>query len=161
MIDRQNSGTAIGKKLLDLSDQVFAWWHRVRDGDLKVRWAAADALGRIGPGAKAAVPALLEALQDEQASLRALAAQALGEIGREGGARAAVPALIKGLRDPERQARRQAAWALAKLGAAGTPHAREAVKVLTDGLTGPWEWGRRSPSWSGSGRIPCPPWQTR
>src|SRR5262249_46845661 len=32
MIDRQNSGAAIGKKLLDLSDQMFAWWHRVGDG---------------------------------------------------------------------------------------------------------------------------------
>jgi len=34
MIDRQNGGTPIGKKLLDLSDQMFAWWHRVRDGTL-------------------------------------------------------------------------------------------------------------------------------
>jgi transposase len=32
MIDRQNGGTVIGKKLLDLSDRMFAWWHRVRDG---------------------------------------------------------------------------------------------------------------------------------
>jgi transposase len=34
MIDRQNGGTPIGKRLLDLSDQMFAWWHRVRDGTL-------------------------------------------------------------------------------------------------------------------------------
>jgi transposase len=34
MIDRQNGGAAIGKRLLDLSDQMFAWWHRVRDGTL-------------------------------------------------------------------------------------------------------------------------------
>jgi transposase len=34
MIDRQNSGTPSGKKLLDLSDRMFAWWHRVRDGTL-------------------------------------------------------------------------------------------------------------------------------
>src|SRR3954449_8860704 len=34
MIDRQNSGTAIGKNLLELSDRMFAWWHRVRDGTL-------------------------------------------------------------------------------------------------------------------------------
>jgi transposase len=34
MIDRQNSWTAIGKKLLGLSDRMFAWWHRVRDGTL-------------------------------------------------------------------------------------------------------------------------------
>jgi HEAT repeat protein len=113
----------------------------LEDGDPRVRWAAADALGQIGPAAKAAVPALLDVLKDERASVRALAAQALGEIGREGDAKDAVPALLRGLRDPERQARRQAAWALAKLGAASTPAAKEAVKVLTDGLTGPWEWG--------------------
>ena len=34
MIDRQNGGTPIGKKLLDLSDRMFTWWHRVRDGTL-------------------------------------------------------------------------------------------------------------------------------
>src|SRR5262245_44481662 len=34
MIDRQNGGTPIGEKLLDLSDRMFAWWHRVRDGKL-------------------------------------------------------------------------------------------------------------------------------
>src|SRR5579871_28115 len=34
MIDRQNSGTPIGKRLLSLSDPMFAWWHRVRDGTL-------------------------------------------------------------------------------------------------------------------------------
>jgi transposase len=34
MIDRQNSGTVIGTKLLSLSDRMFAWWHRVRDGTL-------------------------------------------------------------------------------------------------------------------------------
>src|SRR5215469_6314533 len=35
MIDRQNSGMPIGKQLLDLSDRMFAWWHRVRDGTLR------------------------------------------------------------------------------------------------------------------------------
>src|SRR3954469_7229266 len=34
MIDRQNSGANIGKKLLGLSDRMFAWWRRVRDGTL-------------------------------------------------------------------------------------------------------------------------------
>jgi transposase len=34
MIDRQNSGAGIGKQLLGLSDRMFAWWHRVRDGTL-------------------------------------------------------------------------------------------------------------------------------
>jgi transposase len=34
MIDRQNGGSPIGERLLDLSDRMFAWWHRVRDGTL-------------------------------------------------------------------------------------------------------------------------------
>jgi transposase len=34
MIDRQNCGTPIGKNLLELSDRMFGWWHRVRDGTL-------------------------------------------------------------------------------------------------------------------------------
>src|SRR5262245_57896622 len=34
MIDRQNGGAAVGKRLIDLSDRMFAWWHRVRDGTL-------------------------------------------------------------------------------------------------------------------------------
>jgi transposase len=34
MIDRQNSGMPVGEKLLDLSDRMFAWWHRVREGTL-------------------------------------------------------------------------------------------------------------------------------
>src|SRR5829696_2248865 len=34
MIDRQNGGAAIGQRLLDLSDRMFTWWHRVRDGTL-------------------------------------------------------------------------------------------------------------------------------
>ncbi len=34
MIDRCNSGSDIGTSLLSLSDQMFHWWHRVRDGTL-------------------------------------------------------------------------------------------------------------------------------
>jgi transposase len=34
MVDRQTSGAAIGMALIDLSDRMFAWWHRVRDGTL-------------------------------------------------------------------------------------------------------------------------------
>ncbi len=34
MIDRENDGAEIGKSLLELSDQLFHWTHRVRDGTL-------------------------------------------------------------------------------------------------------------------------------
>jgi HEAT repeat protein len=42
---------------------------------------AAQALGKMGPGAKDAVPALTKALGDQNALLRLCAARALGEIG--------------------------------------------------------------------------------
>src|SRR2546421_679467 len=45
------------------------------------RLRALEALGRIGPGAKAAVPALLRALEDRAPQYRVLAARALGGIG--------------------------------------------------------------------------------
>jgi transposase len=34
MIDRKNAGSAVGEELLALSDTLFAWWRRVRDGTL-------------------------------------------------------------------------------------------------------------------------------
>jgi transposase len=37
MIDRANEGSAIGKDLLAMSDELFALWHRVRDGTLTAR----------------------------------------------------------------------------------------------------------------------------
>jgi hypothetical protein len=47
----------------------------------KVRWLAAEILGHIGPDAKDAVPALIKALQDDDAHVRAVAATTLGIIG--------------------------------------------------------------------------------
>jgi transposase len=39
-VDRNNSGSAIGKELLAMSGQMLGWWKRVRDGTLtKVRFA--------------------------------------------------------------------------------------------------------------------------
>jgi transposase len=37
MVDRGNAGSAIGAELLLLTDALFAWWHRVRDGTLSRR----------------------------------------------------------------------------------------------------------------------------
>jgi transposase len=37
MVDRHNGGAAIGSDLLLLSDVLFGWWHRVRDGTLSRR----------------------------------------------------------------------------------------------------------------------------
>ena len=47
------------------------------------RVEAAETLGDIGLAARPAIPALAERLQDEEAGVRALAAEALGTIAQE------------------------------------------------------------------------------
>jgi RNA polymerase sigma factor (sigma-70 family) len=68
-------------------------------GNLPEKACAARGLGLFGPEAAAAVPDLIEALQDQDKWVRSAAASALGNIGPK--ARAAVPALIKRLNDPD------------------------------------------------------------
>jgi HEAT repeat protein len=65
--------------------------------DPSVRLCAALKLGRLGFAAKLAVPALIEALQDERELVRQAVAGALGQIG-DG---SAVPALAKALQDAQ------------------------------------------------------------
>jgi HEAT repeat protein len=82
----------------------------LNDKDHQVRWAAADALGTIGP---AAVPALSDALQRKEDAVRIAAAVALGQIGPK--AKGAVPALGAALKDRDRYVRSEAAKALTKI----------------------------------------------
>jgi hypothetical protein len=71
----------------------------VREGNRDQRAAAARELGLLGPGAKAAVPALAEAVRnDSSGTVRMGAADALAAIGAE--AKSALPALEAALRDP-------------------------------------------------------------
>lgn len=65
--------------------------------DPEVRFQITSALAFIGPEAEAAVPQLIEALQDESVMVRRGAARALGQIGP--GAAPAIPELIQALRD--------------------------------------------------------------
>ncbi len=67
-----------------------------------MRRIAAFALGKIGPAAKEAVPALIAALKDEDKDVRVYAASALGHIGPA--AKEAVPALEAAARDGVRGA---------------------------------------------------------
>jgi hypothetical protein len=55
------------------------------DADFQVRRDAAHVLGKLGPKAKAAEPALRKALKDEEAAVREAAAQALKRIDLGGG----------------------------------------------------------------------------
>lgn len=120
------------------------------------RQLAAEALGRIGPDARAAVPALFKLLKDG-GSLEGTAAAALRGIGKP-----AVPALVEGLQHGglrlvcietlgsigaapakavavmmeslsarEDRLRRQSAFALGQLGEAAKPAVPALIKVLT------------------------------
>jgi HEAT repeat protein len=94
------------------------------------RREAANALGKIGPAAAAAVPALIERLQDKtetgpglfSPNIRGAAARALGKIGATD--KRVLPALIKGLDDEATLG--DAAAALGDLG----PAAAEALPAL-------------------------------
>jgi HEAT repeat protein len=77
--------------------------------DEYVREAVEEALGKIGVPA---VPALIEALKDDDEDVRRAAAGALGEIGDP----QAVPALIEALKDDDEYVRRAAVGALGKIG---------------------------------------------
>jgi len=83
--------------------------------------SAIEALGRIGPEAKEAVPALIKTLEDKDWNVRVCTAWALGQIGPE--AKAAAPALCKLLEDkPTPLMRRTVEEALVDI-CAGTWHA--------------------------------------
>jgi len=62
------------------ADLIEAVVSHLGDYNHHVRWSAAWSLARFGPGAEAALPALLEALEDFNYEVRASAAAALGRI---------------------------------------------------------------------------------
>jgi HEAT repeat protein len=98
----------------------------IRDGTVSGKAAAAAALGRVGPGAKEAVPKLIPLITDAESEVRVAAADAAAAIGLPAAA-PAVPRLRDALRDfpndpPTVAAARRA---LARLGAeAEAPRAR-------------------------------------
>jgi HEAT repeat protein len=66
----------------------------------EVRWTAAATLSQMGPRARPALPALVDALQDSDPLVRLMAIKALGRIGRE--AAPALPALVPLLKCDEK-----------------------------------------------------------
>jgi len=93
----------------------------------EVRRIAAEALGQLGPEARAAVPDLVRALADPEILVRRASARALGQIGPE--ARAAVPDLVRALADKDSYVRLSAAEALRQIGQAAVP---DLVRALAD-----------------------------
>src|SRR5262245_35243071 len=59
-------------------DQLYDLTRKLRSPDKIIRISAAEALKKIGPAAKEAIPALIEALKDQDAEVRLHAAIALG-----------------------------------------------------------------------------------
>ncbi len=102
----------------------------LRGGDVDVRWMAAVALGDIAD--PAAVPALLEALNDEDAYVRSRVALALAAIGKP-----AETVLITGLSTGNKRVRWGAALALGRIGG------EVATSALIDALCAPDEDMRR------------------
>ncbi len=119
------AGIVLGVAAQGRAADVAGLIKQLQDKDPETRQDAAVLLGRMGPAAKEAVPALVAALKDEAVASRA--AIALTQIGA-----AAVPALGKALKDPDQSVRLQAARVLGNLG----PAAREALPDLVDALSG-------------------------
>ncbi|MDB5321719.1 MAG: lyase domain protein repeat-containing protein [Phycisphaerales bacterium] len=92
---------------------------------------AANALSKIGPAARGAVPGLVAELAAEaknKGGLRGAAAEALGRIGDK----SAIPALAKALSDEDPGIRAEAAVALLRI----DPKHREAAELLQSQLKG-------------------------
>jgi HEAT repeat protein len=98
----------------------------MKDHDGKVRLGALAALEQIGPEAKAAVPALVDAMKDHDGKVRLGALAALEKIGPE--AKAAVPALVDAMKERNPEQRYLAVKVLGRMG----PEAKDALPALAN-----------------------------
>lgn len=115
-------------------ETVPAMVRALADNNSLVRWNAASVLGRIGPAAKDAVPALVRVLKDPHTvvtvgakkghKVRELAAWALGKIGPE--AKDAVPSLVQALGDDNSEVRKAVVGTLGAIG----PAAKDTIPDL-------------------------------
>ena len=132
-------GYSIEKRVIQVAEAnvvVDIFIKRLAHKDGNVRLRAAEGLNRITKLTKdavpalakvlvSAVPALIEALSNEDEWVRSYAAYALGRIGEP--AKGAVPALIEALRDKDVAVCLSVVEALYKI---GTPEALKAVKEM-------------------------------
>ena len=130
---RQAAAESLG--YLEEDEAVLPLTAALADEAAGVRIAATEALGRFGPKARAAAPALLEALKSEDPEERKQAASTLGDIG--GKIEGAVPSLRRLVEDPSPKVRIWAAYALARLGGdegLGLPFLLPALTEFEDDL---------------------------
>ncbi|HVK16173.1 MAG TPA: HEAT repeat domain-containing protein [Fimbriiglobus sp.] len=96
--DEQNCAAAVDALGLIGPTAIPDLLEEMKKKEKPLRWRAAIALGRIGPAAKDAVPALVAALkEDEESMVRSAAASSLGQLGAT--AKDVVPEVVKALRD--------------------------------------------------------------
>ncbi len=103
---------------------------KVRDKEPAVQARAAFDLGKFGPDAAHAVPALAAALGSDNVDVRRNASLTLGKIGRA--ARSASGALKKALGDADYHVRRNAVYALGVIG--DTSALQEVQAMRADGF---------------------------
>jgi HEAT repeat protein len=109
---------------------IAEWIKALKDRDEhpEENGAARRALGPDGPFGNAAVPALIDALDERREPARFAVAEALSDHGP-----AAVPGLVRALRRPEAAVRAGAAEALGRV----RPRPTEAIPALIDALADP------------------------
>jgi HEAT repeat protein len=101
----------------------------LKNGEKGQRSGAACALGVMGPKAMPALPALIEALRQNDATVQFAILEALCEIRPDG--TMAVPAIIPVLKARDVGLRALAAWALSRIG----PTAKDAIPDLISALS--------------------------
>jgi len=108
------------------------WIAALKSGDSLQRRLAAHALAEIGPAAREAVPALIEALTDPVSFVRVWAAAALARVQPENPD--AIAALVAGTCDGISFVRSLAVWHLGRLGPRhpGIKFAAPDLRVLLD-----------------------------
>lgn len=129
--------TPVAKFFLPYTTRVPAAW---------VKRSAARSLAIIGPPARAAVPALLQALRDPDEGFEWEAAGALGRIGDD-----ALPGLLQAMNEPKPATRRAAAYALGDMRASPAETVSVLVKALHDA-----DPGVRTSAAGSLGRIGLP-----
>jgi hypothetical protein len=107
--------------------KVGDWVVDLHSTNARTRGQAAAALGRYGPAAKEAVPALIGVLKDKDPFVRVQATDTLAKIGPD-----ALPALQAALSDSDPLTGMGAALALGHMGAAAKPVTAALVAKLRD-----------------------------
>jgi HEAT repeat protein len=139
--DRVNAATALGKQNCKLSSEALdlgskALVKALKDPHFKVRAAASNALGSLGPDAECHSAQLEEMLDDSYFEVRAAAALAIGKLGGRGppsrGDLQRATALVGALKDKQHLVRATAASAIGNLGLSHPVPANGLAAVLSD-----------------------------